>query len=237
MPASPVPRSTVPGDPGAIAAARAAERAVVIGYMPADRRAGGSALLALDDVLAGIVRTTREPIVGQMRLTWWHGALEALDHTSPPGEPVLTALAADALPHGVEGRTLAAMIDGWQLLLDPAPLEDAALHAFAAGRGGTIFAALATLLGTPATAAVMQAGAGWALADLARHLRDPAQVAAARTLATTRMAGVFDRRWPAAARPIGMLTLIARADLAATTPRSGSPARLLRLLMHRIWGR
>ena len=39
-------------------------------YAPATKRPALEALFALDDTLAGILRTTREPLVGQMRLTW-----------------------------------------------------------------------------------------------------------------------------------------------------------------------
>uniref|UniRef100_UPI0034A01D0A squalene/phytoene synthase family protein n=1 Tax=Sphingomonas bacterium TaxID=1895847 RepID=UPI0034A01D0A len=60
------------------------ERALVLSYAPADRRAGLAALLALDATLARIVWSARDPLIGQMRLTWWHGALSALDEGVVP---------------------------------------------------------------------------------------------------------------------------------------------------------
>ncbi|WP_174284668.1 squalene/phytoene synthase family protein [Sphingomonas bacterium] len=225
------------GEPS-IAGARLAERGVVCGYVPTDRRAGFVALLALDDALAGIVRTTREPIVGQMRLTWWYEALEALDRAGAPvGEPILTALAGEVAPRGVAGRMLAAMIDGWEMLLDPDPLEAAGMRTFARARGEALFGALAVVLGAPIDAGTARAGEGWALTDLATHLRDPGQAALARTMAIDAFASGSRHAWPRQLRPIGMLSLLARADLAVPQPRPGSPHRLARLLMHRIWGR
>ena len=231
--------SAIPSAPGAsAAAARAAERGVVLGYVPLDRRAGFAALLALDDVLAGIVRTTREPMVGQMRLTWWHEALQALDEGGlPVGEPVLAAIAGDVLPRGGSGTMLSAMIDGWEVLIGPEPVDLPRMQQFARARGGTLFAALAGLQGGTVDAAVMRAGEGWALTDLAVHLRDPAQAALARSLAAAALDHVFQPAWAQPLRPVGMLAILARADLDTPSPRPGSPRRLARLLMHRIWGR
>ena len=79
------------------------ERRLALAYAPRERRALLTALFGLDDALASILRTTREPMVGQMRLTWWYNALTAIDAGPPPAEPVLQALARDALPCGIGG--------------------------------------------------------------------------------------------------------------------------------------
>ena len=221
----------------AAAEARGAERAVLMGYVPAASRDGIAALLALDDGLARIVRTTREPIVGQMRLTWWYEALTALGTAPPPAEPVLAAIAAQVLPRGVTGAALAAMTDGWEVLLGPDPVDDAALRAHAAQRGGALFAAMACVLGAPGFAALPEAGAGWALADLARHWSDAGQAEAARAMAVERLTVALRTRWPIALRPLGMLAHLARDDLRHPHESPGSPRRLARMLMHRIWGR
>jgi 15-cis-phytoene synthase len=57
------------------AGARAAERRLILSYAPAHARAGLSALLQLDDTLADVLRHVSEPVIAQMRLTWWHDAL------------------------------------------------------------------------------------------------------------------------------------------------------------------
>src|SRR3546814_12614989 len=46
-----------------------------------------------DEVLATIVQTTSEPLIGQMRLTWWHEAIAALETGPAPAEPLLQDIA------------------------------------------------------------------------------------------------------------------------------------------------
>jgi 15-cis-phytoene synthase len=209
---------------------RGAERRLVLSYAPAPARAALAALLALDDQLAVVVRTTRAPLVGQMRLTWWHDALAALDGAPPPAEPVLAALAAHVLPRGVAGAALAPLVEGWEALLEET-LGAAELETHAAARGARLFAAAAAVLGV---APVAGAGEGWALADLARHLSAPGEAAAARIAAEAALAAAFARGWPLRARALGALALLARLDLAGVR----SPARrTARLLAFRLAGR
>jgi 15-cis-phytoene synthase len=213
----------------------ATERALVLGYAPAKVRDGLAALLALDERLGAILRTTREPLVGQMRLTWWYEALEALDHAPAPAEPVLAAL-SQAVVARVPGTVLARQIEGWEALLDT-PLTIGALEAHARARGAGLFGAAATLLATPASDTIARAGEGWVLADLARHLSDPALAAAAHAAALERLSGALDRRWPARARALGALVWLARLDLTHPTRPAGHPTRAARLLWHRLSGR
>src|SRR3546814_7046937 len=59
------------------------ELALAICYAPRKARAALAALFALDATLADVLRTTTEPMLGQMRLTWWHDALtRSEEHTS-----------------------------------------------------------------------------------------------------------------------------------------------------------
>lgn len=213
--------------------ARAAERGLILRYAPAPAREGMAALLSLDDTLAAILRSTREPIVGQMRLAWWREALTALDDAPPPAEPVLRALAGSVLPAGVRGGALAGMTGGWERLLGDAVLDEAAMIAHARERGAALFDAMARVLGAGDAVAVV--GEGWALADLARHVSDPATADRARTLAVDRLKAARASRWSRPGRPLGALALLARSDLAGTPP--GSPRRVGRLLLHRIGGR
>jgi phytoene synthase len=213
--------------------AQAAERALALGYAPEGTRAGLDALLSLDAALGNVVRSTREPMVGQMRLTWWHDALQALDTATPPAEPVLTALAAHVTPV-VPGADLAGMIDAWELLLDP--FDASHLDAFAARRGGVLFTAMARLVSVDATMA-STAGEGWALADLAANLSDAGLAQEARRRASERLSGAFAARWPVRARAIGALALIARADLAPDSAPPAGPRRTARLAWHRLTGR
>lgn len=216
------------------------ERALVLSYAPSDRSAGLAALFALDDTLGQILRTTREPLVGQMRLTWWHDALTALDTAPAPAQPVLQALAESVLPRGVSGAQLATMIDGWEALLESEAIEPAALEAHAIGRGRTLFVAAQTVLGAASSDPVEAAGTGWALADLARHVRDPQTAQHAAHAASQAIAAATSVRWSRAGRALGALAHLARMDLAipldTPVPRA-TPRRVARLAMHRLTGR
>ena len=203
------------------------ERDLASAYAPLAARAGLNALWALDDRLARVVDTAREPMIAQMRMTWWHEALTRLDTAPPPAEPVLQALAATVVAHGVGGGALARVVEGWEELLQ----EDPALDQYAQGRGGGLFAAAAGVLGATSDP-VEQAGRGWALVDLARNRANPRGLELAGTLlaATT-------IRWSVAGRPLGMLAKLARRDVARGLERQGSPARLLAMAGHRLTGR
>jgi phytoene synthase len=208
----------------------AAERDLILTYAPASRRAGLAALLALDDTLAAILRTTRDPMVGQMRLTWWHGALTALDTAPAPAEPVLAMLARDVVPL-VSGAALAGIGEGWEELLDPDPLDDGRLQAFAARRGGRLFAAAGAVLGANARDPIELAGRGWALADLAGHVRDEPTARRAQAMAQPSLTAAMAVRWSRPVRPLGALAHLARMD-----PDAGA-TRVARLMWHRLTGR
>ncbi len=216
------------------------ERALALFYAPVAAREGLAALFALDDRLGHILRATREPMVGQMRLTWWHEALTRLDTEPPPAEPVLAAVAAHLLPAGIAGARLAEMIDGWEILLDADAGDDATLEQHAVYRGVGLFGAAATLLRVSPSDPVAPAGRGWALADLARHLGDDTAARRALALAAAPLEAATSIKWSRAGRSLGALTHLARMDLSAPLDRSvpvGSPARVWRLLRHRMTGK
>ena len=216
------------------------EFGLAMSYASPSAQPGLLALFALDSALAGILRTTREPMVGQMRLTWWHEALTRLDAAAPPAEPVLQALARHVLPRGVPGARLAGMIDGWEELLEAETLDDAAIGRHADARGGALFAMAGDILGARETDPVVPAGRGWALADLGRHLADAPTADRAIGLATAPLAEACGAHWSRAARPLGALARIARMNIAVPLDKPlpiGAPRRVGRLLFHRLWGR
>lgn len=216
------------------------ERALALSYAPPPSRAALAALFALDDTLGQILRTTRDPLVGQIRLTWWYEALCALDTTPPPAQPVLQALAAAVLPRGVAGATLAGMIEGWEALLEADPISEADVLAHAQKRGAALFTAAGKVLGCPPEDRVAAAGEGWALVDLAAHLSDLETAALSGSWAGARLEQATAARWSRAGRPLGALAHVARMDLAypfcREVPR-GAPKRVARLAWHRLTGR
>jgi len=210
------------------------ERALALTYAASAHRPALAALWRLDDRLAGILRTTREPMIGQMRLTWWHGALSALDDSAPPAEPLLEELARVVVPR-VAGRRLADLVEGWEALLEPT-LDAAAMQAHATQRGSGLFAAMATVVGVY-DPAIPAAGAGWALVDLATHLDARDKADRARALAQEAFAGTAAFHWPTPARAIGAIAQTARLDLRTDRRPHGHPARAARLLWLRVSGR
>lgn len=205
------------------------ERALAFTYARASARPGLLALFALDATLARLARGTRDPLVAQMRLTWWHEALSALDSAPPPAQPVLRALAQTVLPCGVAGARLATIVAGWEALLGDE--EVTARHA--RDRGAALFGAAAIVLGVEGDP-VETAGEGWALADLALRSADAALAASARRLAEPRLRQAASARWSRDGRALGALAHGARMDLAGL--KAGSPGRVARLLRHRLTG-
>ncbi|QHL91036.1 squalene/phytoene synthase family protein [Sphingomonas changnyeongensis] len=209
------------------------ERLLALAYADAERRGALALLWQLDERLAGIVVTTSQPAIGQMRLTWWHQALDGLGTAPAPAEPLLMALAA--CPQVVPARLL-PLIDGWEALLDAPPLDEAALSLHAEARGAALFAAAADLLGPTGLPddEIAAAGRLWALIDAARRLTDPASAGRALALARAEL-GRLPRRWPRPLAPLGLLAVLARADARAPQPaRQGAPRRIARALWFRI---
>lgn len=214
------------------------ERALALAYAPADRKAAFAALLALDDALALLLRTTREPAVGQLRLAWWRESLARLDSAPAPAEPVLQGIARAVLPLGISGEALVPIVHGWEVLIEEEHLDADALARFGAGRG-TLFVAAAKTMGAEGDP-VEEAGKGWALADLARHLRTSDESREARRQASAWLDAALARRWSAKGRAIGALAHLARMDLALPVEAPipyGAPRRVARLFWHRLSGR
>ena len=175
-------------------------------------RASLAALFALDARLAQTIASTREPIVGQMRLAWWREALVALDSTPTPAEPVLMAIASHVLPRGVPGKELGEMTTGWEAILGGEGGDAQARATHAEERGARLFAAAARILGGTG-AGLAAAGRGWALADLAAHSSDAVFAAAARAEAAAAIDEGLSHHWPVAIRPLGTLVLLIRGDV------------------------
>src|SRR3546814_12554284 len=95
----------------------------------------------------------------------------SLDAAPPPAEPVLGAVAAELLPIGVTGTDLAALVAGWEELLEP-ELDDEGLMRHARERGGRLFTLAGRIVGMDRPA-LTPAGDGWARADLALHVGGP----------------------------------------------------------------
>jgi phytoene synthase len=170
--------------------------------------------------------------VSRIRLAWWREALERLDEAPAPPEPVLQGIQDLVMPAGIAGAELAAMEEGWAILLDEAAPD---FDRYAALRGGLLFGFSARLLHA-ADPRVAAAGESWALVDLARHSSRRDEAARALEAASERE---VQGKWPRPLRPLAMLISLVRRDVrrgADSLERAGSPARMLHLLGFRLTG-
>jgi phytoene synthase len=201
---------------------------LALSYAPRRARLPWLALLGLDAKLAGIVRSSREPMLAQVRLAWWRDVLAGSASALPAGEPVLAALAS------WQGRhlLLAPLAEAWGELAGEAPLDADAFLALAEARAGA-FAALADLLGADqfAQAAGRMARAA-ALADLRGGVSHPQERAALAAL-------VEEQDWRASRLPRVLRPLSVIHGLAArrTARVANGPLDLLTAVRLGLLGR
>lgn len=194
-----------------------AERRLALAYAPRPAQPIILGLFALDTRLAEIVRQAREPMLGQLKLSWWRDQLSNSAEASRRGDPLLELLGQ----WGAHQNELAGLVDGWELLLNDGPLDAAALGAFAEARAGAC-RHLALRLGQSRHAEpAALAGRNWALADLALGLSDPAEIEL--VLQIIQQQDWRPVRLPRALRPITVLHGLARRKQGAA-PLLAGPA-------------
>ncbi|MEJ2408540.1 MAG: hypothetical protein P8Y58_15370 [Novosphingobium sp.] len=155
-----------PGHEEALISSLPAVSRLALAYAPAPARLPTLALFALDVRLAGLLRNSREPMLAQLRLSWWRESLTQDHEKWPAGEPLLAALRSWNGQH----KALTSLVDGWEALTGAAPLPGEALRMMAQGRAEA-FAALAHALDRAhESRAAYSLGQQWGLADLAMRL-------------------------------------------------------------------
>lgn len=214
------------------------DKRLAFAYLSREARSAIKALFALDAAMGDVVRTTSEPMLGQIRLAWWRERLEEMDAGAPvPPEPRLQAVARELLRRGISGRDLAGLEGGWLRLFDPFPWNIATSEAIWL-RGNFLFGIGAKLLGT-SDDHVRGAGGLWALVDVARHCSDRDSRAVLLGQAHNFARGLGGVRFPAALRPLSMLAALAVRDVKRGEPiePEGTPGRAAAALRHRLSGR
>jgi phytoene synthase len=214
------------------------DKRLAFSYLPAAARPAIEALFLIDAAMGDVVRTTREPMLGPIRLAWWRERLEELDSGVPaPPEPRLQAVERELTPRGVSGRDLARLEPGWLRLFDPLPWTIETSEAIWL-RGNLLFGLGARVLGR-AGEPIQAAGGFWALVDSARHCSDAESrrmlMGQARSFAK-RLGGT---RFAAHLRPLSMLAALAVRECRHGEPfeREGTPGRAAAMLRHRLGGR
>jgi 15-cis-phytoene synthase len=201
---------------------------LALAYAPSRDRQVLVGLLALDARLSGIVRNSHEPMLAQLRLTWWREALLGTNQPAPGGEPLLAAL-----EHWPGSRmALANLADGWEGMTGPAPLPGSAFTLLADARAAG-FAALAS----PADgAAALRMGRNWALFDIATHLSHPAERQSA--LALARAQDWRREHLPRALRPLAVLHGLAAKAISHDDPSLAlTPLAMLAAMRIGLFGR
>ena len=215
-----------------------ADLGLALTYVPLRDRGALAALFAVDRAMGDVVRSTKEPMLGPIRLAWWRERLEELDEGgAAPAEPRLQAVARELIPRGVTGRELAALESGWLRLFDPFPWTVQTSEAIWF-RGNLLFGLGARILGR-ADERIQGAGGLWALVDAARHCTDGESRATLVQQARTFARGLVGVRFPGLLRPLSMLAALAARDCRRGEPfeREGTPGRAAAMLRHRLSGR
>ena len=215
-----------------------ADLGLALTYVPLRDRGALAALFQVDRAMGDVVRTTKEPMLGPIRLAWWRERLEELDTgAGAPAEPRLEMVAHRLLPRGVSGADLAALEDGWLKLFDPLPwsVETGEAIWF---RGNLLFALGARLL-VQQDERIQGAGGLWALTDAARHCSDAASRAMLLDQARAFARRLGGERFVTTLRPLSALAALAIRDCRRGEPLEpeGTPGRAAAMLRHRFSGR
>ncbi|MEO6716396.1 MAG: squalene/phytoene synthase family protein [Novosphingobium sp.] len=201
---------------------------LALSYAPRSSRLALLGFLALDKRLSDIVRNSREPMLAQMRLTWWREHLSQGPEQQPRGEPLFTALAQWPGPIAA----LIGLVDGWEEIIGAPPLPLAAFQSLAAARAAC-FANFATSSTQPAA---LRMGQNWGTADIAAHLSEAREREA--VLALVRAQDWRWQRLPRQLRPLAVLHgLAARTDWRNNESVSLTPGALLAAIRIGITGR
>lgn len=201
--------------------------ALILAYANRDQRHWQGLCWALDQRLAAVVRRGGEPTIAAIRLAWWDSVLVERDPAKGGGEPLVEAWRV-AAPAGADAAT-EALIDGWRTLLGTESLSAEERGDYARKRGGGLFGLIAGDAGD----ALQEAGALWALWDLAGHSADPALAAAAMADAKALLPATGTLPRSMAPKPLRLLFAIAAADVRSGRIPRGFEARHYRALLWR----
>lgn len=129
-------------------------------------RADVIALYAFDHELARAPKVASNPLLGEIRLTWWGEALDEIYESRPVRRhPGAQALAEAVRRRGLPRAPLERLIEARYRELEAAPMSEAEAVEWARGTAGEVARIAAGML-DPATdvGKALAAGAAWALA-------------------------------------------------------------------------
>lgn len=88
---------------------------LAIAYAPPHVRVRLAWLLALDQRLSDVLGRASEPLIAQLRLSWWRDALNAAPEKWPKGEPLFAELAAIGADDVLISASL-SLVDAFEIL-------------------------------------------------------------------------------------------------------------------------
>jgi 15-cis-phytoene synthase len=208
---------------------------LIISYAKGKDRQKFGFLFAFDARLAEVIRTTSEPLIGQMRLTWWRDALSMPESERPEGEPLI-ALYNVLERDGLSSSNLLTMIDGWEILLEDFPWDDRQFDTYASCRGIGYFGF--GLNQNQLSEEMAGISKIWALWDFALHCSDHSTRAEAlqrcRIIWEDSGTAIFDRN----GRPLSILCKLAMRDVKRNrlSETIYQPSTAAQVLWHGITG-
>ena len=211
---------------------------LIIAYAGRATQPAFEAIFAFDNRCGQIIRTTHETMLGQMRLAWWRDMLAKPASERPKGDPVLAALSGLDAGSGFLQR-LIPVVDAWETLLVNENISPVQVDAYAAQRGGTLFAVIARCTEQQdASEMVVKAGVLWAKWDLARHSSDVSLRERMLADIVAEQEQLDALRLPRTLRPLSILLHLMRSDV-----RNGTideplmrPASAARIIWHGVTG-
>jgi 15-cis-phytoene synthase len=193
-------------------------------------RADLIALYAFNHELARATEAAHEPLVQEIRLTWWREALDEIFAGRPPRRhPAVEALAETIRRRGLPPAPFEALIEARIDAIEaPITADEATVHRHIDATAGTLMGLAATVLDPTASPGATQAAArAWGLAGLARLRRtgtnrlpkawDEAEIRR-RVRAVTAEARAAARQLPVAAFPAVAYATLANAYAAGRAP-------------------
>jgi 15-cis-phytoene synthase len=132
------------------------------------------ALYALNHELARATEAAHEPLVQEIRLTWWREALDEVFAARPPRRhPVVEAVAEAVRRRELPHALFEAMIEARIAAIDPpAPTNEAEVYSHIDATAGALMGLAASALDAAASAdATRSAARAWGLAGLLRLRR------------------------------------------------------------------
>jgi 15-cis-phytoene synthase len=212
-----------------------ADQQLCLAYARVETREALRALFCVDAALGRIALGAREPMMARIKLAWWREqGFERGGGDLGREIALLRASTDQAVP------LVCRIAEGWDAFLAVDEDPEAALSAYAVGRGTGLFELGATVSktvsGTGASPELTAAGAGWALCDLAFTLKGHDLAPTCLSLAQSAFAGPL----PHAPLPLAILARLAKSDARRGLDgvwRAGSPMRILRAAMFAVTGR